>query len=184
MEGACAQLKTLDLLDITIPLNEVKSHLVARYQDRHHVHPRQFEDVVASVFKSFGFHAITTAYQNDGGIDVILLDGDARIGVQVKRSKNKIDVEQIRALAGALYLDGYTEGVFVTTSTFTNNAIITADRYAARGIPIRLVNADGFLDALQITEKRDIHQGNLMDLVYEIQDMGENTMIYDKEGPY
>jgi restriction system protein len=53
-----------------------------------------FEETVASVFRSLGYDATVTAYSGDGGIDVILHKGEERIGVQVKRYRNSISVEQ------------------------------------------------------------------------------------------
>jgi restriction system protein len=113
--GAAGSLRELDLPNVEGPLEEIRSYLAARYSDRFRVHPRVFEETVASVFRDLGYGARVTAYSGDDGIDVIL-DGqsDTMIGVQVKRYRNSIQVEQIRSLAGALVLGGLTRGIFVT----------------------------------------------------------------------
>ena len=113
-----ASLKELDVTDLTAPIAEVRDYLAARYEQRLKVHPKLFEEVVGSVFSNLGYRALVTAYSGDDGIDVILTSGEETVGVQVKRYKNKINVEQIRSLAGALVLKGLTRGIFVTTSTF------------------------------------------------------------------
>jgi restriction system protein len=113
-----------------------------------------FEETVASVFRDLGYGARVTAYSGDDGIDVIL-DGqsDTMIGVQVKRYRNSIQVEQIRSLAGALVLGGLTRGIFVTTSTFQGGADDTAQRLNTRGYQIELMDATRFFDALKIAQR-------------------------------
>ena len=49
-------------------------------------------------FGDLGYRARVTAYSGDDGIDVILDgDDDKAVGVQVKRYKNRIEVDQIRS---------------------------------------------------------------------------------------
>jgi hypothetical protein len=85
-----------------------------------------------------------------------VLDGpeDRTVGVQVKRyhRERRIEAEQIRSFTGALVLNGYTRGVFVTTSDFRRGARRTADKSAAIGYPIELMNAEQFLEALGIAQ--------------------------------
>lgn len=149
--AAIGSLKELDLKDVRIPIDEIKQYLVIKYEERFALHPRLFEETVASVFKDLGYYARVTAYSGDGGIDVVLDSPDGSvIGVQVKRYRNTIKVEQIRSLAGALLLGGYTRGIFVATSSFQSGAKNTADMAAARGLPIELLDANRFLDAMKI----------------------------------
>lgn len=147
-----ARLKELDIGNISIPLTEVRSYITARYQERFDIHPRVFEEIVASVFRDHGYVSRATAYSGDGGIDVILQKDTVTVGVQVKRQKRRISVSQIRELTGALVLGGYTKGVFVTTSTFQSGAHAVARRSADRGYPIELIDAPAFLEALKIAQ--------------------------------
>jgi restriction system protein len=153
--GAAAILRELDPTDVTLGISEVRDFLSINYQSRFEIHPRTFEEVVTSVFRDLGFHAIATAYSKDGGIDCVLNDGSRSIGVQVKRTENAVGVEQIRSLAGALQLGEMTEGVFVTTSRFTSDAQTTAQKYLAVSRPtkIELFDARRFLEALQIAQR-------------------------------
>jgi restriction system protein len=134
--GAIGCLKELDLTDISIPLAEVRSYLAAKSDRLTQIHPKRFEDVVCSVFSDLGWHARVTAYSGDGGIDVIL-DGPSKkpIGVQVKRSgkHRRGEAEQIRALAGAMLVNGMTKGIFVTTSSFRRGARTTAAQLGSIG---------------------------------------------------
>lgn len=184
MDGACGQLKALDLTDITTPLEEVNRYLVAKYQDRFEVNPRKFEEVVGSVFHSLGYKSEVTAYQKDGGIDVILRDSDNTIGVQVKRYKRRIEAEQIRSFAGALILNDHTSGIFVTTSSFRAGAIKAGSEYMSRGIPIELFDSHRFYEALKIAETIEITEENAEGVYYEVIEAGISQMIYENEGPY
>lgn len=152
--GAAAQLKNLDEIDMSHGLEEVKRYLIAKYEARFDLHPRLFEETVGSVFIDLGFDTEVTAYSADGGIDVILRhSNDITTGIQVKRVKSAIEVEQIRALAGALMLGGHTQGVFVTTSHFRSGAISTAKRLRHLAMPVELIDATRFLQALRITQR-------------------------------
>jgi len=153
--GAAACLKQFSVCDLAVPLQEIRAYLTGRFDERFKLHPRKFEEVVASVFGDLGYRARVTSYSGDNGIDVVL-DGpnDEVIGVQVKRYRNKINVEQIRSLAGALVFHGITQGIFVTTSDFPSGAERTAQTFADWGYPIRLVGADQFLDALHVAQRQ------------------------------
>jgi restriction system protein len=139
----------LALHDIQLPLQHVRRYLMRRFEARASLYPRLFELTVASVFEDFGYRAQVTAYSNDGGVDVILEDGDGeRIGVQVKRQKRSIEVEQVRAFLGALVLGGFTRRVFVSSFRFRRGATGAAQVCSERLIPIDLVDADRFFDML------------------------------------
>lgn len=157
--GVVAALKTFDLADIQAPLDEVKRYLLAKYEARFECHPRLFEETVASVFAALGYSSEATAYSHDGGVDVILRHGDGiTTGVQVKRSRNPIEVEQIRSFAGALLVGGHAAGVFVTTSRFTSGAQEARNVLARRGHPIELVDARKFFDVLKLSQ-RSLYSG-------------------------
>lgn len=151
--GAAASLCELDLSDVSTPIDDVRSYLAAKYEDRFRVHPKLFEETVASVFRNLGYSAEATAYSGDDGIDVILKRGEETIGIQVKRYKGTIEVEQIRSLAGALLLDGLTRGIFLTTSSFQRGATHTTAKFKSRGYAIELLDAQRFYDALKIAQR-------------------------------
>jgi restriction system protein len=154
-DGHFGILKRIDISSTTAPYEEVLRYLAAKYDDRFEVHPRKFEEVVAAVFRGLGYETRVTSYSKDGGIDVFL-DGpdDSVIGVEVKRWRKSIAVAQIRQLTGALVLRGVTQGVFVTTSSFTGPAREEADLSAVRGIPIELFDAPRLFDALKLVRTR------------------------------
>lgn len=144
-----------DVSDKSAPINEAFAFLSARYESRHQFHPRLFEETVASVFRGLGYQPQVTAYQKDGGIDIVLVGKDEKqIGVQVKRHKKKITVSQIRELVGVIVLKGYAKGIIVTTSSYTGPAVEEAATSTAIGVPIELLDAKGFLDALNIARRK------------------------------
>lgn len=103
----------------------------------------------------WGVEARATAYSGDRGIDVILEGCDGTtIGIQVKRYKQerRIEAEQIRSLAGALMQGGHTRGIFVATSNYRSGANQAAGDLTAIGLPIELINAEGFLKMLGIAQ--------------------------------
>lgn len=153
--SAIASLRELDLSDVRVPINEVRDYLSAKYEKRFLLHPRVLEETVASVFKDHGYRVTVTGRTGDDGIDVILRKAEQEIGVQVKRFKDSIEVEQIRSLAGALLLSHFTEGMFITTSSFQRGAQGTVDRYLAcqQPVSIRLIDAWRFYDALKIAQR-------------------------------
>lgn len=112
-----------------------------------------FEDTVASVFKDFGYVAKVTGRTGDGGIDIVLEKESTTIAVQVKRYRNSIKVEHIRAFAGALVLRGLTRGVFVTTSEYQHGCHTAAEAYKHRGLEIELINGDRVFSALRLQRR-------------------------------
>jgi len=151
--GGVGGLKELDLADIDLPLVEVRQYLMADYKKRFILHPQKLEKVVGDVFNDLGYKVRVTAYSGDDGIDVILDgDNDTLIGVQVKRYKDKISINQIRELTGALVINGFTKGIFVTTSDFQSGAERTVRMSEVKGYPIELYNAQRFFEALKLAQ--------------------------------
>lgn len=157
--GTSAVLYRFDPADITIPAEEVRQYLVIKYESRFNVHPRRFEEVVASVFSNHGFRSEVTSYSRDGGIDVILRDAfDRPIAIQVKRRKGVIKVASIRELLGAMVLKGFTKGAFVTTFTFQAGGSEVVRAAVARGLDLELIDGTKFLSCLRIAQLSDFLQ--------------------------
>ncbi|WP_353019021.1 restriction endonuclease [Mesorhizobium sp. M0999] len=83
-----------------------------RPEDALKLHPKRLEDIVGSIFGDFGYRPWVTAYRADGGIDVYLDSDQGLVGIQVKRTKNPIEIEQVNSLTGALLVNDCTSGVF------------------------------------------------------------------------
>lgn len=155
--GAAGSLKELGFTDIGAPLWELRTFLQRDFDRRNTVDPRLFEETVVSIFRSLGYEGHVTAYQNDGGIDAVVYRGsELPIGVQIKRTKNKIEAEQIRSFAGALVLQDFTSGIFLTTSSFTAGAVSSAASYREKLISIELVDATRFFDGIGVAQRREL----------------------------
>lgn len=154
--GCAGCLKNLDLVNINSPLNEIRDFITKNYEKRLNINPKLFENLVASVFKSLGYNVLVTGYTHDGGIDIVLDSPNSKkIGVQVKRHKSAIKLEQIRAFAGALLLNNLPDGIFITTSSFTQGALNVTNQLSDRGISIKLIDAPRFYNTLKIAQIYD-----------------------------
>lgn len=184
--GEMAVLRQLKLADISTPLEQIRSFLCAKYERRNELHPRLFEETVASVFRDFGYRTSVTAYTGDGGIDVILRGPrEEEIGVQVKRHRKAITIEQIRAFTGALLLGGYTRGIFVSTSRFQSGANRVVGLAALRGIKIELLDAERFYDSLKIAQHEILSsKERLAEIVFaEIKKARSLRLLKEKADP-
>jgi Restriction endonuclease len=90
---------------------------------------RVFEEIVAEIFRKFGYEIELTKRTRDGGKDIIALrkSGDEvveRLLIECKHWQSKIDVKPIRSLIGvAVSQKELPTGIILaTTSTFTKDA--------------------------------------------------------------
>lgn len=131
------------------PLGELRAYLLANYKHRYSINPFHMEALVASIYRSMGYSVQLTPKSRDDGVDIYLTERGSKVAaVQVKRYKNKIEAEQIRAFAGAILLSNLNNGIFVTTSQFTRGAVTTAERFKTASIQMSLVDATVLLDLL------------------------------------
>ncbi|MBK6515515.1 MAG: restriction endonuclease [Polyangiaceae bacterium] len=111
---------------------EIRAAITAELRDTlSRVSPAFFEAVVLDVLHAIGYGASRSDLQRvgrsgDGGIDgVISLDrlGLEKVYVQAKRWKGSVGRPEIQGFYGALAGQRATKGVFITTSTFTKEAL-------------------------------------------------------------
>jgi len=127
----------------------VDSSLLAQAAERRDIlyglSPRTFEELVALVFKHYGFSVELTPFTRDGGADVVAVKEVSpfarpiRAIVECKRysPERKVPVALIRQLQGVITLNPADRGVIVTTSTFTAEA-----KHAAEQARIELIDID------------------------------------------
>ncbi|MEO5811240.1 MAG: restriction endonuclease [Rhodanobacter sp.] len=127
-------------------LYEIRSSVTSELLERlHQVSPKFFETVVLDVLHKLGYGTSRSDLQQvggsgDGGIDgVISLDrlGLEKVYVQAKRWQNAVGRPEIQGFYGALAGQRANKGVFITTSSFTTQAIQFA------GSVERIVLVDG-----------------------------------------
>lgn len=152
-------LRRFDIESDRIPIELLRDYLNTRYDDLRLISPSQFEHIVRDVFSDFYQCEVRyfkgKTYSRDGGIDLIMLQTDeGPKAIQVKRrtSPEKGEpVNIIREFLGAMFLQDYECGVFVTTGHFTKDSEHTAITANEKGMKIELVDARGFEELLNET---------------------------------
>jgi Restriction endonuclease len=121
-----------------IELSSVNEELI-RYLASHpktlyNLEPRRFEELVAAIFRDFGYEVILTPRTRDGGFDIRAVRKDS-VGtllylVECKRyaDTNPVGVEIVRGLHGVAAVERATCAVIATTSHFTKDAKEFADK--------------------------------------------------------
>jgi restriction system protein len=109
---------------------------------------RQFEAIVAEAFRRRGYRVTENAVDGpDGGIDLVLLKGDAKFYVQCKQWKQtKISVKPVRELYGVISAGGAASGFFVASGEYTRDA-----REFARRCGIELIDGPALLSMIAAT---------------------------------
>lgn len=107
--------------------NDVKSEILEKFKA---IDPYYFEKIILILLHKMGYgDFVETKKSGDGGIDGIINQdqlGLDKIYIQAKRySENKVREKDIRNFIGAMSGDT-SKGVFVTTSSFDNSAILKA----------------------------------------------------------
>ena len=88
---------------------------------------RQFEELIAELWKLFGYDVELTKRTHDCGHDIVAVRGGEaalRFLIECKRYKpsQKVGISLIRALYGVTEHEGATKGILATTSSFTHPA--------------------------------------------------------------
>ena len=121
---------------------------------------KRFEEVCAGLFERLGFETKSTTHGADGGIDIVLFQPPSNMPVAIVQCKawtSTVGVNVIRELRGVMASEGVTEGVFATTSTYSDDAIAFASANH-----IDLMDGTAVLDA--ILKLPDEHQASLLRL--------------------
>jgi len=114
---------------------------------------RQFEEIVAEVFRAKGFQVDLTKRTRDGGKDIIAIHTDS-LGIKNKyfieckcyAESNKIGVDIVRALHGVKNIkDGPNKAIIVTTSTFTSGAKKFVENEASSSWDLALADREQLL---------------------------------------
>lgn len=115
-------------------VEQVEGELLERL---HSVDSSEFENIIAQLLEKLEYGSISdgsikvTGRSRDGGIDgECALDrlGLYKAKFQAKRWTDSVSSKEIRDFIGALTTERVEQGIFVTTSDFTQDAITTAQR--------------------------------------------------------
>ncbi|MBO6754675.1 MAG: restriction endonuclease, partial [Spongiibacter sp.] len=115
---------------------------------------RQFEEVVAELFREKGYEVELTKRTRDGGKDIIAISKD-HFGIKLKYfieckhygEKNKVGVDVVRNLHGVKNTkDGPNKTIIATTSSFTADAVSFAEKEATSSWDISLADYNQLID--------------------------------------
>ena len=107
---------------------------------------QDFEILVGEYFRRQGFGVTDNGGGGaDGGVDVVLQDGDDRFLVQCKHWRTqRVGVQPVRELYGVMAAHGVSGGFVVTSGDFTEEALRFAD-----GIALTLVSGKTLLRSIR-----------------------------------
>jgi restriction system protein len=109
---------------------------------------KRVELLCARYYEAMGFKSETIRCGADGGIDVKLFRIDPSKPIAIIQCKawnsSQVGVAPVRELLGVLTSEKVARGIFLTTSTFTKDAVAFAEAN-----PIQLLDGPGFLKKLQ-----------------------------------
>ena len=149
---------------LNVPIEVLNDYIHTHPDKIININDKKMEELVGSVFSSFyQCEAKIVGKSSDGGVDIILIDGDKPTMVQVKRRKNLNKTESvsyIRELLGATLLKQSKNCMFVTTADkFSCDAKKTASLAINLGLVERyeLINRERFISMLR-SEPRAIQQ--------------------------
>ncbi len=103
---------------------------------------REFEILVGEAFRRRGYRVEERGGDGpDGGIDLVLYRQGRTTIVQCKRWRNaQVGVTLVRELFGVMISEHANEAIFVSSGTYTPDAVAFAD-----GKPIRLIDGESLL---------------------------------------
>lgn len=105
---------------------------------------KRFELLCARYYEAVGFTTATLAAGPDGGIDVKLFKVDPAKPLAIVQCKawntHPVGVKEVRELLGVMVHEGVGRGIFVTTGTYTSDAL----RFGAAN-PLQLLDGDAFV---------------------------------------
>jgi restriction system protein len=132
----------------------------------HLIEWRRFEALVEALFQQSGFRTESQSHGADEGVDIWLyLDSHGPKAVDLVQCKHwqskRVGVDKVRELAGVLANKKISRGRFVTSSTFTPEAI----RFAEESNVINLIDATTLLDL--ITSRIPEQQSALLNVALE-----------------
>jgi hypothetical protein len=153
-------IKLFDVGDPDLPITILRRELLKRKDILYHISDKKMEGFVAAVFSDYygKCHATICGKSGDGGIDIILIEGERPIAIQVKRRlyPGKVEpVNLIREFLAAMQLKDIDVGIYVSNADrFSRSAVQTADLAVDKGLvqSFTLINKSRFLSILNATK--------------------------------
>lgn len=116
---------------------------------------KTFENFIARLYTKLGYTINHQSKSADQGGDLVIKKGDLKIAIQIKRWKSKVGNSAVQEVLGAMHYYGCQEGIVITNSYFTKDAVSLA-----KAANITMVDRDGLG---QICHKFSIQKKNIFD---------------------
>ncbi|MFS0755879.1 MULTISPECIES: restriction endonuclease [Noviherbaspirillum] len=108
---------------------------------------KRFELLCAKYYEAVGFQSETLRCGADGGIDIKLFKIDPTKPIAIVQCKAwnaySVGVKEVRELLGVMAHEKVGRGIFITTSTYTNDALTFGGAN-----PMQLLDGPGFLNKI------------------------------------
>ena len=143
--------------DVT-PIQDAVKDLITKIKSNpnhiRNITPREFEEIIAEIFKKRGFTVELTKQTRDGGKDIIAISKD-ELGIKTKffieckhyDEERKIGVDVIRTLHGVKnQKEGPNKTIIATTSSFTLDAKKFVSEQMSSSWDMELVDYDRVMD--------------------------------------
>jgi len=135
--------KQFDITTTNLPIALLKKYLASKFNDIREIHPRKFEEIVASIFgEHFSCEVRLTAQSWDGGYDLYAVISDEPHLIEVKRRSKPCSTESVRTvreLLGVMLLNDVPNGIIVSTADhFSKMAFDEAKKITQSKAPYRI----------------------------------------------
>jgi restriction system protein len=167
LEDLAEALRKFDDKAKTKPFTFENSHVVWSDSFVLSLEWKRFEEVCAELLRIQGYNAAVSCVGADRGIDIVIKD-DKGLVVSVAQckafGKKPIGVALIRELFGVMAHENVKQGLFFTTSTFSNDAV-----EFAKNKTITLIDLKSFVSSINALNR------NRQEWLYNVTTQGDFT---------
>lgn len=131
-----------------------RAKMINNLYDQFSDDPYKFEEYCANIYRSLGKKAEVTSKTNDGGYDILVTNEDeSKTIVECKcfQPGHQVGRPAIQKLVGANVLVGAKEMVFITTSSFSNEAVNYGKKVGVKLIDGHELFSDDIANQMTIT---------------------------------
>ena len=115
---------------------------------------KRFEELTVAYARSKGLHCVATRHGADGGVDMYVgksRDEEPFAAIQCKAWRTrKVGVKPVRELLGVVAAKGMSKGIFMTSGSYTREAVEFAE-----GQPLELIDGNDFIGKIKQLSKSD-----------------------------
>jgi restriction endonuclease len=113
-----------EIIPIALNFGRIISEVKSKPTELFFMSPRRFEELVAEIWRRFGYCVELTSQTRDGGRDIIAVkqaEVNVRFLIECKRyeRRRKVGVEMVRSLYGVKMDECATKAILATTSSFS-----------------------------------------------------------------